>query len=196
MKKFFYILLALSLVLVSCKKEEIKPVEEEQEEAGQVDEEIRIYGKWVLVDATMYVENLETGSRTQYNHFDDTQKVSTLRYDGNPEYEFEIIEKDSTTWSFYPPDYVPGYGEFVLDGDTANPMGFYVTKSDWTIMEHPTSTSYDDMQLGGSSRPIEAYVYDYGEQIVDFYVQIAYENIDGYNCKYFTEMRMKKIEEW
>jgi len=195
MKKFFYILIAISLTFVSCKKEVIEPINNEVEETSKVDEEIRIYGKWVLIDAIMYVENLETHEKTSYNHFDANKTTSSLRYSGSM-YEFENIEQGVTTWSFYQPNYVPGYGEFVLNSDTLNPMGFYVTKSNWTIVEHPQATNIDDMQLGGSSRPIEADIYDYGQEIVEFYVQITYENIDGYNCKYFTELKMQKIEQW
>jgi len=195
MKKFFYILIAISLTFVSCKKEVIEPINNEVEETSKVDEEIRIYGKWVLIDAIMYVENLETHEKTSYNHFDANKTTSSLRYSGSM-YEFENIEQGVTTWSFYQPNYVPGYGEFVLNSDTLNPMGFYVTKSNWTIVEHPQATNIDDMQLGGSARPIEADIYDYGQEIVEFYVQITYENIDGYNCKYFTELKMQKIEQW
>ena len=195
MKKYLFIIGIAFLGLSSCKKETIEPVGQEVENAGTVEEEIRIYGKWVLLEATMYVENLETHEKTQFAHFDANKTVSSLRYSGSM-YDFETIEKDSTTWSFYQPNYVPGYGEFVFNNDTLNPMGFYVTTSEWSIVEHPTATTVSEMQLGGSARNIEAYVYDYGQQIVDFYVQEAYENINGYNCKYFTEMRMQKIEEW
>lgn len=187
MKKFIYILIAIS-VLVSCKKEEIKPIEEPK----KVENEIRIYGKWILLDATMYVENLETHEKTSYAHFDANKTVSSLRYSG-AQFEFEVIEKDVTTWEFYQPNYVPGYGQFVLNGDTTNPFGFYVTKSEWTIVEHPTT---NNPQIGGSSRPIESYLHSYNDSICNFYVQLSYESINGYNCKYFTEMRMKKIQGW
>lgn len=195
MKKLSLIFGLLVLVfLSSCTKEDVKPANEEINEAGLVNEEIRIYGKWLLLDATMYIENLETGQKTSYSHFDATKTVSSLRYDG-PLFDFEVIEQNVTTWSFYQPPYVPGFGEFVLNGDTLNPMGFYVTKSEWSIVEHPTANA-SNMQLGGSSRPIEAYIEDYSNEIVNFYVQISYESINGYNCKYFTEMRMKKIQAW
>lgn len=192
MKNLFYISLAFFLVLTSCKKEELEPINQEVEETAVIDDEIRIYGKWVLLDATMYMENLETHEKTSYAHFDGNKTTSSLRYSGSM-YEFETIEQGVTTWEFYQPNYVPGYGEFVLNSDSLNPMGFYVTKSEWSIVEHPQVTNAADMQLGGSARPLEAYVYNYNDSIVDFYVQITYENIDGWNCKYFTEMRMQKI---
>lgn len=195
MKKLSLIFGLLVLVfLSSCTKEDVKPISEEVNDAGLINEEIRLYGKWLLLDATMYIENLETGQKTSYAHFDANKTVSSLRYDGAL-FNFEVIEQNVTTWSFYQPPHVPGFGEFVLNGDTLNPMGFYVTKSEWSIVEHPTANA-SNMQLGGSSRPIEAYIQDYSNNIVNFYVQISYESINGYNCKYFTEMRMKKIQAW
>jgi hypothetical protein len=195
MKKFFYILLAFSLVFTSCKKEELKPTAEVVEEAGTTEEGLRIYGKYVLLSGEMYVTNLETNEKTSYDHFDANKTTSSLRYSGS-EIDFEDLEQGVTTWAFYQPNMVPGFGEFVLNEDTLNPMGFYVTKSDWTIMEHPTATSASDMQLGGSARPIEGYVDDYDSEIVVIYVQDAYESIDGYNCSYYSALKFQKIEEW
>lgn len=195
MKTLFYLILGLFLILTSCKKEEIEPISQEVEETTQIDDEIRLYGKWVLLDAKMYIENLETHEKTVFNHFDENKTTSSLRYSGSM-YEIEDIEQYVTTWGFKQPNYVPGYGEFILNDDTTQPYGFYVTKSDWTIVEHPLTNSGDDMQLGGSARPIEAYVLSYNDSIVNFYVQLAYENIGGWNCKYFTEMTMQKIEGW
>jgi len=43
---------------------------------------------------------------------------------------------------------------------------------------------------------VEALIVDYEQNIVNFYVQMAYENIDGWNCKYFNELTMIKITEW
>lgn len=192
MKKFFYILLALMLVFTSCKKETLTPV---NEEVVVVEDELRIYGKYVLLSGEMYVTNLETNQKTMYNHFDANKTTSSLRYSGSL-VDFEDLEQDVTTWAFSQPDYVPGFGEFILNNDSINPMGFYVTKSNWTIMEHPTANSASDMQLGGSARPIEGYVDDYGANIVVIYVQDAYENIDGYNCSYYSALKFQKIEEW
>lgn len=195
MKTLFYLILGLFLTFTSCKKEEITPNTNGIEESSQIDGEIRLYGKWVLLDAKMYIENMETHEKTVFNHFDEGRTISSLRYSG-PIYEIEVIEQYVTTWAFKQPKYVPGYGEFILNNDTIQPYGFYVTKSDWTIVEHPLSDNYDGMGLGGSARPIESYVVDYDDSIVNFYVQLAYENIDGWNCKYFTEMTMQKIEGW
>ncbi len=192
MKKFFYILLAFTLTFTSCKKETLELATQEE---VVVQEDLRIYGKYVLLSGEMFVTNLETNEKTSYNHFDPNKTMSSLRYSGS-QVDFETIEENVTTWEFYQPNTVPGYGEFVLNGDSINPMGFYVTNSNWTIVEHPTASSASDMQLGGSSRPIEGYVEDFDQNIVVIYVQDAYESINGYNCSYYSALRFQKIEEW
>jgi hypothetical protein len=192
MKKFFYILLAFTLTFTSCKKETLELATQEE---VVVQEDLRIYGKYVLLSGEMFVTNLETNEKISYNHFDANKTTSSLRYSGS-QVDFETIEENVTTWEFYQPNSVPGYGEFVLNGDSINPMGFYVTNSNWTIVEHPTATTASDMQLGGSSRPIEGYVEDFDQNIVVIYVQDAYENINGYNCSYYSALRFQKIEEW
>lgn len=198
MKKFLYILailLSLSLSFTSCTKEEFVPVEQITEDTIPSDPELRIYGKYVLLSGKMYITNLETGEKTKFDHFGPNKDYSSLRYSGSM-YDFEDLEQNITTWEFYAPAQVPGYGEFVLNGDSLDPYGFYVTKNNWTIVEHPLTNNMEDIKLGGSARPISGYVEDYDEQIVVVYVQDAYENINGWNCKYYSALRFRKIEEW
>lgn len=192
MKSFIYLILLVVLSLtVSCKKENIQPnVKPEVEQA----QEIRIYGKWLLIGGSMYMTNMETNVKTKYDHFGPNKTISSLDYDG-ADIEFEIIELNVTTWSFYQPPSVPGFGEFVLNGDLVNPYGFYVTNNNWTIMEHPQSTA-SNMQMGGSSRPISATIHSYSDSIVCFYVQNGYTSIDNQNYSYFSELKFQKIESW
>tara|TARA_B100000927_G_scaffold51349_1_gene38172 strand:+ start:249 stop:830 length:582 start_codon:yes stop_codon:yes gene_type:complete len=193
MKKFYYIPLLLLLFFVSCKKETIEPID--TQETVESTDEIRLYGEWLLLDAKMYIENLETHERTVYNHFDSIKTTSSLRYSGSL-YEIEDIEQNVTVWGIKQPNFVPGHGDFILNYDTIQPYGFYVTNSNWSIVEHPLSYNNGGPQIGGSSRPLEAVILDYEENIVNFYIQTSYENIDGWNCKYFTELTMIKITEW
>ena len=192
MKSFIYLILVVVLSLtVSCKKENIQPnVKPEVEQA----QEIRIYGKWLLIGGSMYMTNMETNVKTKYDHFGPNKTISSLDYDG-ADIEFEIIELNITTWSFYQPPSVPGFGEFVLNGDLVNPYGFYVTNNNWTIMEHPQSTA-SNMQMGGSSRPISATIHSYSDSIVYFYVQNGYTSIDNQNYSYFSELKFQKVESW
>lgn len=135
----------------------------------------------------MYMENLETGEKTVYEHFDDTKTVSSLRYEGQM-FEFERIVVDSTVWSFISPDHIPNMGEFWLNYDSLNPYGFNLTTSNMSIVEWSTGPT----QLGGSSRPLSAYLSDYSDNSVNFYVQETYESIGGVNYKYFSELTFVK----
>ena len=190
MKNLIYILILTSLVFTSCKKEELKPINQEIEEAATIEEGIILYGEWILVSGKMYIENMETGEKTVYDHFSPTKTTSSLRY-GGTQFEFESIEQGVTSWEFCAPPNWNGYGEFILDNDTINPYGLYVLEDNWSVVEHPTATA-STMQLGGSSRPLQAVVTDYSSQQVAFTVQEAYESIDGYNCNYYSELIFEK----
>jgi len=180
MKKLLFVL-ALTLTFASCQKENIQPnpVEVvEIEESG-----IDLYGEWVLLDGQMFIENMETGANTVYDHFSPTKPTSSLRYEG-AQFEFETIEASVTTWEFVGT-------EFILDNDSIQPYGLSVNNIGWSIVEHPTATAAT-MQLGGSSRPLSAVVESYGDNIVVFTVQEGYASIDGYNCTYYSELRFQK----
>ncbi len=188
MKKFLFIFLATSLFLTSCKKEEIKPINQTVE--APTEEGIVIYGKWKLLSGKIYIHNLETNQNTVYDHFDATKTTSSLRYSGS-EFEFETIIKDSTTWAFIAPPNYQGYGEFWLDNDSIQPYGFYVLDDFWSIIEHPTATA-STTQLGGSSRPLTAVVKSYSNKTVEFKVEEVYESINGYNCRYYSVLTFQK----
>jgi len=180
------LVLFLAIGFTSCQKEELLPPNEPVEEAGTIDETLSVFGEWVLVDGKMYIDNLDTGEKTVYNHFDDSKSVSSLRYEGVI-FEFERIVKDSTTWTFIAPPSIPNTGEFWLDNDSLQPYGFYLTTSNMSIVENNTGTQ----QLGGSSRPISAYLNGTPNQ-ANFYVQETYASINGENVKYFSELIFEK----
>ena len=191
MKKFIRLLLII-IVLFSCEKQEPPKPNPVVNEVLPIS--ISYEGKWLLVSGKMYIINLETNENTVYNHFDLNKKTSSLRYDGSL-FSIEDIEVDKTTWTFYSPKYIPGTGLFVLNDDTTKKFGFYVTKRNCSIIEHPTSKS-NELQLGGSARPISAIIKNHEERTAYFYIQEAYLSINGYNCKSFNELVFKKIEEW
>ena len=174
MKNLIYILILTSLVFTSCTKEKYEPINTQIEEVATIEEGIVLYGEWKLMSGKMYIENMETGEKTVYDHFSPTKETSSLRYSG-AQLEFEVIVQNVTTWEFIAPPNWQGYGEFILDGDTLQPYGLYILENMWSIIEHPTATS-STMQLGGSSRPIQA----------------AYESIGGYNCNYYSELIFQK----
>lgn len=191
MKRLIYLVSALVLTLTSCHKEVIQP---NSQPTVLVDQEIGLYGEWLLVDGSMYMENLETGKKTKYDHFGPGKTISSLDYNGS-DLDIEVIEVNVTTWSFYQPLVVPGYGRFALNGDTLNLYGLNVTKHNWTIMENPQATM-STMQMGGSSRPINAKICDYSDSTVYFYVQEGYTSIDNENYSYISELKFKKIKSW
>jgi hypothetical protein len=192
MKKLLFVLVLATIAFVSCKKEEgITPWPSTEFPDTTNMESISIYGEWKLLDGYMYVENLETGAKTRFSHFGVGKTISSLRYSG-AYLDIETIEQNVTTWKFTKPNQIPGDGKFILNGDTTELYAFHVTLNNWTIIEDPTAT-ISQMNLGGSSRPIRAFLDSYHDSIVKFYVQESYESIGGYNCKYFNELVFQKI---
>lgn len=186
-------LLLVTIAFVSCKKEDgITPWPTEKFPDTSNMQTISIYGTWKLIDGYMYVENLSTGAKTRYSHFGTNKTTSSLRYAG-AYLDIEVIEQNVTTWKFTKPSQVPGYGRFILNADTTELYGFYVTLNNWSIVEDPSITDVSQMNLGGSSRPLRAFVESYPDSICKFYIQEAYESINGYNCYYFSELVFQKI---
>lgn len=190
MKKLVLVLVSFAILTFSCKKDEFEDLNQTKTE--EVERGIELYGTWRLISGKMYIENMETGEKIVYNHFDSNKQTSSLRYSGSM-YEFETIKANETKWTFIAPPENSHYGEFWLDNDSIEPYGLYILDQFWSIVEHPTADSATEMQLGGSSRPISAVVEDYDHNIVLFRVQEAYESIDGFNSNYYSELRFKKI---
>lgn len=187
MKKFLFILLIiLSIGFISCEKEIIEipqtPVE--------VSNEVSIFGEWLLVDGQMFITNTETNEKIVMNHFSDERTVSSLNYSGI-KFDIERIEKGVTTWKFLEPPTIPGTGSFILNGNNEKPLGFHMTKNNWTIVEHPLADTPEEMGLGGSGRPFNAYVVS-GDTII-IQIQEMVGSINGYNCVYFSELTFVKI---
>ena len=196
MKKLIYIFLGLFIIFVSsCEKEPIYDDSNYEEEVSTISEDdtLSLHGKYLLLSGKMYITNLETNQKTVYNHFDDVKNISTLRYFGSI-YGIETLEQNVTTWEFINPPYIPGTGEFILNNDTLNPYGFKVTTYNWTIIEHPlTGTSDITQKMGGSARPIFGYLLNKADSTVMFRLHEEYQAINGYNCKYVSELKFKKI---
>src|SRR3989304_6418125 len=118
MKKLLIILFSTLLFFTACKKEEINP-NNTKIETIEIDK-ISLWGEWLLLDGKMYVDNMETGQKIAYDHFDPNKSKSSLRYSGS-KFEIEDIEKNITTWSFFPSKTNYGYGEFWLNNDSLMP---------------------------------------------------------------------------
>ena len=193
MKKFIYLfLLSFGLFLTSCEKE---PLEEEKTEIIDItNDTISLYGKYRLISGKMYVTNLVTNDRKVYDHFGPGKNTSSLRHSGT-QYPIEEIIRGVTTWEITPPPNVPGHGEFILNDDHTNPYGFNVTRHNWTIVAHPlTGEPNITQKIGGSARPLEGYLLNKVDSTVVFTLQQGYENIDGYNSTYLSELTFKMIQ--
>ena len=203
MKKLFYLVLVISLLFSSCTKVEPDlPSHQLDTDIGTnttcttttttEEENLSVFGTWVLVGAKLYSENLGTHNKTVYDHFSSTQSESSLRFVGSL-FAFENIELNVTTWTFIaPPGGGAGVGQFILNGDYDDPYGFNISAHYWTIIEDPTSSINGPItvKLGGSARPLKARIADYAEEEVYFYVELAYDGDN--NIQYFTELRFKK----
>lgn len=194
MKKFLFII-ALFLTLVSCKKEYPYPSEGYGIKPTVLDTtKITQWGKFLIIDAVMFVDNHETGQKTMYHHFDSTKTVSSLRWGGSM-FDIETIIKDSTTYSFYRPLNFPGYGKFVLNGDTTKHYAVYYMNQYKKIVEDPIYGMTQPL-MGGSARPFSGQILDYAEKTIVMQIQETEGSINGYNCRYWTQLTLKKIEEW
>jgi hypothetical protein len=143
----------------------------------------------------MYVDNHELGTKTVYQHFGSTKPVSSLRYEG-PLFDIETIVQGVTTYSFYKPLGTASSGSFILNEDTSRVYGLTVSSNYTSITENPLATSPSQLYMGGSARPFSGWTEDYDNKIIVLHIQEVEGSINGYNCRYFTEIRMKKIKEW
>jgi len=193
MKKIFFFI-GLSLLL-SCQKEVVYPTDQLPSNVPTTDTSLSIssWGKFVVIDAYMYVDYHETGEQIRFNHFGVNKDTSSLIWGGSI-YDIEEIIRGKTSYSFWKPSSFPGTGRFVLNDDTTklylvNYIGQYKT-----IIEHPNSTQQN---LGGSARPFSGWTIDYNNQIVGIQIQ-EMEGFDsnGKSIHYWTELILEKVESW
>lgn len=182
------------VILVSCKKE---PIVYPSDQLGHVPAYntgncITRWGKFQLIDAVMYFDNYDTGEKKVYNHFGLGKTHSSLRWGGSM-FSIEDIVKDSTTYSFWKPQQYPGTGRFVLNGDTTK---FYLVNyigSYNTIIE---DSQHGQQNMGGSARPFSAQTKSYSDSTIYMEIEEMIEGIQGYNCRYFTLLTLKKTQSW
>jgi hypothetical protein len=187
------------VTLVSCEKKYPYPTNDyphtQADDLGQVDSrEISLWGKFLIIDAVMFVDNHETGEYKKYHHFGPNKDISSLRWGGSM-FDIETIEKNKTTYSFYKAKGVSPYGKFVLNGDTSKHYGLFVKGFNTTIIEDPVYGKQNPL-LGGSARPFSGQILNYDEKTVVMQIQETEGSINGYNCRYWTQLTLKKIEEW
>jgi len=189
--KYIYQLL-LILILCSCEKEypliECNTEYPTTQEIGEVLDFNYLNGDWLLVDGTMFINNLDLDISYEIFHFGGGP-TSSLRYQ-SPSYDFESITRYQTSWSFKLPNNIPGFGSFVMNNDSVSPYGLNVSENHITVIE---SIVGSELLLGGSSRPLVIKNIDIVNDIIDVLVQETYELIDGYNHHYYSVLTFKKI---
>jgi hypothetical protein len=192
LKLLFLILIGMLLFFAACKKEVVYPTDQlpANVPTKSTKRSVSTWGEFVIIDAVLWVENKETGVKTKYNHFNSTKSRSSLRWGGS-QFDIETIIKDTTTYSFWSP--IGNYGKFVLNGDTSRYYSVNYIGSYTSIIEDPT---HGQQNLGGSSRPFSGITLDYDKQLVGITIEEMECSINGENCRYFTELTLKKIKSW
>lgn len=151
------------IVFISCKKEELSLID-----------------KWVLIDGQVYVEDLNSGKKYHYDHFNVDKNISYLTYINQYKFDIEIIEKYKTTWEF------KENGDFILNNDIQNKLEYTICGDMVSILSNSTN------------RPIQAFTDDYKNGIIKVVVQEQYgsenkRNIRWINILYFQQERKFSI---
>jgi len=148
MKTILSSILFLALI-VSCEK----------------DNTYMIYGKWVIESGQIYVEDkdnyrvpFQTYHYFGYSDSGNFISKSCLRGNDQPVYPFDIIIKDTTTWTFIDDKFI------VNDIDTLR------------LILNGNQSMYNFENING-----EMIYYDYSGKISDGYIPFTYELNDGCN---------------
>jgi len=167
--KLYQILLFLPLLLItldSCKKYDF-------------DQDLpTIEGtSWVLVSGKVYTENLTTGEKLYYDHFDNTQTTSNLDIFGGSIADMDILEQNVTTWYFYE-------NVFTINGNNTYEYSTQGsgTRKQYTIFGIPPH---------GSSRNIE--VIEFNENIMNVKLYESNESHNGDNYHYFSTLTFVRV---
>lgn len=195
----FILFLILLVSFSSCKKEyvypsdtyNVSPVEDYIDTSRRISQ----WGRFRVFDAVMFIQNMELNTPIQkFNHFAVGKDTSSMRYGGS-RYEIETIIKNQTTYEFYRPSGFPGYGRFVLNGDTSKHYAVYYMGRYKSIVEDPVYGMTQPL-MGGSAKPYSGQILNYNDKTVVIQIHEAYININGYNCRYWTQLSLKKEVEW
>jgi len=192
MKKAYIILLLF--LIVSCEKEPIYPTDELPANTPSLDAftGISMWGEFIIIDAVMYLDNHETGQKLVYNHFGPNKNISSLRL-GPPIREIETIIKNQTSFSFYRPIGSSRYGDFVLNLDTTKNYEIIYMGPHTTIIE-PRVNSQG--LLHGSGVPFSGQTISIADSTVSIQLMEVQGSLNGYNIRYWTQLRLKKIRSW
>jgi hypothetical protein len=163
MKKLFIALLSVSVMLFSCKEDEV--VEPTTTITKSVDS-TEVFGKtWELVDAKIYTQNLEVdGDNTYYDHFGTNKTVSNLDPFAPTTLGIDVISLGITTWEF-------------------NNSGFVLNGSD-VYSYSETGEDIYKVNVGGTSRIFDVVSKEDG--VIVFKCLESYASIDDENHSFFN----------
>lgn len=185
----------VAVIFSSCKKEVIYPSDQLPNKVPtgmDTTNVVKPWGRFLVIDAIMYVDDKQTGQRFVYNHFSSTKDTSSLRW-GGPLFDIERIIKNQTSYSFWRPT-LTGLGRFVLNDDTTKFYCVQYTGSYKTIIEDP---NHNQQNLGGSARPYSGQTVDLANQIVHMQIQeMEGTDFNGHPIHYWTRLTLKKVQEW
>jgi hypothetical protein len=166
---FLYLILALTLTFVSCKKEELKPINDNT----VVENNAPFEGvNWVLSEARVYLENIDNGEKYVYDYFGGgVTEANTHIFGGYTGVTLDSIKQNYTTWFFQ-------NGTFTLNGTDS-----------WEYTDY--NMTYSPIGLvGGTSRPIEVTHVDDESMTVTYHE--AYGSNNGINYNYYSELTFVK----
>jgi hypothetical protein len=187
---------AVAMILMSsCKKEVIYPTDQLPKvypTGTDTSLTVNPWGKFLIIDAVMYVDDKETGQPFVYQHFAVGKDTSSLRW-GGPEIDIETIVKNKTTYSFWKPIGY-GTGKFELNGDSTKYYRVQYNGMYKSIIEDP---DHGQSNLRGSARPFSGQTISKAEGIIAIQIQ-EMNGIDGngHAIHYWTQLTLKKIQSW
>jgi hypothetical protein len=189
MKKFLILIIVL-LSFGSCEKEPIYPTDQLPANipSSAAFQGISMWGEFIVIDAVMYMRNVQTNEKRWFNHFGVDKDTSSIRY-GGPIREIERIVKNKTSFSFYKPIGESSYGNFVLNNDTTKYYDIYYVGDYKTIID-----DYNNSQglLQGSGLRFSGQTISEADSTVAIQIFEAYTS----EWKYWTQLKMKKIRAW
>jgi len=193
--KFLFLGAIAVISMSSCKKEVIYPTDELPSVIPtEADTSLMVnpWGKFLIIDAVMYVNDNETGQKFVYQHFSAGKDTSSLRW-GGPYFDIETIIKNKTTYSFWKPIGY-GTGKFELNGDSTKFYRVQYTGMYKSIIEDPTQ---GQSNLGGSARPYSGQTISKAAGTIAIQIQeMDGTDSNGHAIHYWTQLTLKKIQSW
>lgn len=187
---------AVAMILMSsCKKKPIYPTDElPKVYPTGIDTSLTVnpWGKFLITDAVMYVDDKETGQQFVYQHFGVGKDTSSLRW-GGPMFDIETIVKNKTTYSFWKPIGY-GTGKFELNGDSTKYYRVQYTGMYKSIIEDP---NHGQSNMSGSARPFSGQTINKADGTIAIQIQeMNSTDGNGHAIHYWTQLTLKKIQSW